>query len=405
MVKDKLAFATRLRYTYVAAIFLDVCFEAGLFSCWCSVLDELCDKLLDGFLVFLQNGSDAITAPGSNFRKSSSDMWLIPVAQGISQSPYVKSSFTNTYAALKRFFTSATNCALEARQRLALEGKDVLDMTDSELAKAPWLPPIYRESILLASLVSQSADESEPGSLVPRLRGLPQQDTHGEDFPIAYLPALLDAATSKRDAALWALVGCVGLRPSEARNTHRDDIDMAARRVWVRDPEARRFSRDLSRQDAIRFKGRAVSETLILPGYEDLLFQTLDAYLTQEFVDYFSLDDPPYLLQYIESARRGRPFVDARDDTIDEAFKTACRRIAVPHPCHRKRWSLYALRHTYAMYLLNDLKMSIEDVQVCMGHYNIKNTAVYARLRLSEVKERARVASGSRTQHSRGRDD
>lgn len=137
-----------------------------------------------------------------------------------------------------------------------------------------------------------------------RLRGsqpTAQQDTENKDFPLEHLQALIGAATSWRDKALWLLLAASGIRTSEARNMLLEDVAPEEQRVYVIDPNGRRFKPPPTVLEQSRFKGRAIAATYLFPPLRQWFFDALEQYLKLEYVP----TGDGYLFQYVEPARRG----------------------------------------------------------------------------------------------------
>jgi site-specific recombinase XerD len=71
-----------------------------------------------------------------------------------------------------------------------------------------------------------------------------------------------------------------------------------------------------------------------------------------------------------------------------KGFKKAVKQAEVPMPSNDKDWSPHSLRHLYGVYMLNDYPVAPErglfgleliEVQMLMGHANIRSTQHYAR--------------------------
>jgi integrase len=154
--------------------------------------------------------------------------------------------------------------------------------------------------------------------------------------------------------------------------------------VYVRDPQEKRFGQELAVDEKRRFKGRAYSKTFLFEPYKTFFFQHLEQYLERERVQ---TKEHNYLFQIVERTRRGMPLKDASYAALEKSFKKTVQRakIAGPAICPDRVWTPHSLRHAYGVYMLNHIEhrqgrgLSLEEVQILMGHKHINSTRHYAR--------------------------
>lgn len=161
-----------------------------------------------------------------------------------------------------------------------------------------------------------------------------------------------EAQTEDRlELALYYLLGHGGLRISEALDLQIKDLDLAARRVRVREGKGRR--------------DRVV-------------------YLTAKAVEALSryLETVPHAAEDLVLSWRERPL------SYDQALSRIHR---LGEAAGVQGLSPQRLRHTYATQLLNN-GMSIEALGRLMGHENLNTTLIYARLADSTLEKRYRAA-------------
>ena len=136
------------------------------------------------------------------------------------------------------------------------------------------------------------------------------------------------------------------------------------------------------------FKGRALAATFLIPELRQDLFYSLQQYMRLEYVPTGKHGGQEYLFQYIERTRRGMPLVDASHSAIVQSFKRAVRAAGIDSQTDGDGWTPHSLRHMYGVYMVNDLPVDPErgvfglplaDVQMMMGHSNIRDTGHYAR--------------------------
>ncbi len=155
----------------------------------------------------------------------------------------------------------------------------------------------------------------------------------------------------KRDKALLYLAYRMGLRVSEVTNLHIDDVDRDRRRITIR-----------------RIKGSYGGE-YPLPSE---CWKLIVSYLRTRD------DDLPYLF----ISNRGNPI----DRTVVfRAIKKYARLAGIPE----SKASPHALKHTLGTHML-EAGCDVAEVQDQLGHRNIQNTMVYAKITSKKRDEIAR---------------
>jgi integrase len=386
---------TQKRYAEAVSRFLDYLYEAQVFGHQPATVRHL-NNVVDAYPILLRDGSE-ITAMRVMERAAQApqDVWLAKVAQALKWEPMKPASFSNTLAAINRFLQLSESLSLEAYEHARLLGVDHRGRHE-RLIKA-----LEGPSSVSGREIAQMRQNSLLGSVakfVPRgikrprrlkaPTGSVQVDQRNQDFPLAYVDALVNAASSWRDKALWLLLAASGIRTSEARNLLVDDIDFDEQQVWVLDPSGRRYAPPNSVREQPRFKGRSIATTYLFPPLRQAFFKALEQYFKQEYVPCSKPGQARHLFQYIEPNRRGQPLAGASDTAIAKSFKRAGREAGVPLPPSGKDWTPHSLRHLYGVYMLNDYPLAPErgkfglelvEVQMLMGHANISSTRLYAR--------------------------
>lgn len=349
---------------------------------------------IEAFPLLLRDGSDGlllrIEAQGSR----PEDAWLVAAARALAWKRLQPGSFSNTLAPVNKFLVQSETLARQELERARLLGlpsdqpehliraiSGSFDLSRHEVAR-------MRQNSMLGSV----AKFAPRGIRRPRRVALPgdnpQVDSRYLDFPIDYLLRVVDAATSWRDKALWLLLAASGIRSSEAKNLLLDDLDFDSQRVFVVDPSKRRFSLPLVLKDDPRFKGRTMALTYLFPPLRQHFFHALRKYLEHEYVPSFQPGQPQFVFQYVEPCRRGQALVNCSDTALNKPFKAAVEKVNVPLPNGKRAWTLHSLRHLYGVYMYNDYPkdptrgrygLDIVDVQMLMGHVDVKTTTHYAR--------------------------
>lgn len=386
---------TQKRYAEAVSRFLDYLYEARVLGQE-PVTARYLNSVVDAYPILLRDGSEVTAARVmKRSEQAPQDVWLAKVSQALRWKPMRPASFSNTLAAINRFLVLSESLSLEAYERARLLGVDHRNQYE-QLFKAleGTVRVPLREVIQMRqnSMLGSVAKFAPHGLTRPRRLRVAfapaQLDQRNQDFPLAHLSAVVNAATSWRDKALWLLLAASGIRTSEARNLLLDDIDFDAQQVYVLDPRGRHYAppRDVLEQP--RFKGRAIALTYLFPPLRHAFFKTLEQYLNHEYVPSVRSGEPRYLFQYVEPKRRGQPLVNASDTAMGKSFKKAVRTAGVPLPPNGREWTLHSLRHLYGVYMLNDYPLAPErgkfglelvEVQMLMGHANIRSTQHYAR--------------------------
>jgi integrase len=398
------AYATQKRYAEVVSQFIDYLIESNVFGQ--PATKSHLNAVIDAYPVFLRDGSDLLCSRlMQSVKDHPEDLWLLVVAQELTKPPLKPSSFSNILAAINRFLRLSESLAIEAFERAsiagikhdnhfqnligALSGADVL--SEAEKRK-------LRQNSMLGSVIRFKGEGLTRPRRLKTITDAPQQGTHHLDFPIESVMRLVNATISWRDKALWLLLAASGIRVSEALNLRWSDIDIENQKVFVLDPNGRRFGGDMTPLERTRFKGRTVSMTYLIQPFRQNFFQALEQYVKCEYVPLRGAGRESYVFQYVESQRRGTPYVGVSDAALNSNFQSACSRAEIngQQPSNTKKWTIHSLRHLYGVYMLNDYPIDISagkygldlvEVQMLMGHANISSTRHYAR------KKRRNLAS------------
>lgn len=383
---------TTKRYLEVVGRFLDYLVQAGVFDAPAPTTRRL-NAVIDAYPLLLRDGSQ-LTADRIRQRETptSDDDWLVDTALALDWGPIKRGSFSNTLAGVNHFLALSESLAREEMERAHLLGIAHDGKPDGLIRSLHGMVTVSTAEVHRMrqnSMLGSVAKFAPKGIRRPRrLRGSTtgQEDTENKDFPLEYLQALIGAATSWRDKALWLLLAASGIRTSEARNLLLEDILPDQQKIYVLDPSGRRFNPPPSILEHPRFKGRAMAATYMFPPLRQWFFEALEQYLKLEYVP----TGDRYLFQYVEPSRRGEPFANASDSTLTKSFKKSAFRAGVPLPLDGEEYTPHSLRHLYGVYMLNDYPVDpstgrfglrITDVQMLMGHAKLATTQKYARVK------------------------
>jgi len=243
----------------------------------------------------------------------------------------------------------------------ALTTADVAAFMAAELARGlaaktvkGALDTVYQQLRFLVASESLRAVPERPSLRVPD--PLPRHLEPHEVVALAEEVARREAGPSaedRLDLALYYLLGHGGLRISEALDLRFADLDLAGRRVRIRDGKGRR--------DRVVYVTAPAAEGL--RRYRDTV---------------------PHVGEDLVLSRQGRPL------RYEEAWGRIRR---LGEAAGIPRLSPYRLRHTYATHLLNN-GLSLEALRRLMGHENMNTTLIYARLADTTLEHQYRTAMG-----------
>jgi integrase len=371
-----------LRYEPAVARFIDFLIECGVFGK--SSTPSQISSAMEAYPLFLRDGEKTEHPTFPNLGEYAR---MIGMPDGLSQN-----SMLPTLAAVNHFLRFAKEVAFRAVDSLEQAGGQA-DLKDLGLTfrsiegREAWSEhqkERFRQQTMLGGVVRVKDELTRPKGLRIALRSSRQIDLENKEFPLNRLNDLFAQARSHRDQALWLLLAGGGLRVHEALNMQLPDINPEAQKIWVIDPENRRFGRETTDRDKVRFKGRQMSSVYMYEPLRSLFWEALEAYIKEEFL---ATDTHEYLFQKIDGVDRGTPLADASDTALGKQFKAAVKRANVPGPAEAPEhvWTLHSLRHSYGVYMLNYLPrpggfgLRLTEVQQLMGHASVESTAVYAR--------------------------
>lgn len=411
---------TLRRYTTVVARFIDYLYEVKVLG-GPPVSRAVVNDAIEYYLELLRSGEAISLSVGKRERErytqddAAREAALRAVARRLGIKPLASGSWDNTIAALNHFLRLCAALERESKEMAVLKGGlDRSLVNDSEWDYRPLLEAVegvtafspeeilhLKQSTMLGGVLRfRSGELVRPKGLRKSIRQQRQMDVDWLDFPLEHFPALLSAATSWRDRALWCLLLASGIRRSEALNLQWCDIDFSKREVYVVDPELLRYGREMPQTERdLRFKGRAMSRTYLFLPYRNWFFDYLGKYRKEEYR--LPQDGNDFVFQYLIKPHHGRPLVEATDETLNSAFTSAVRRAQIPGPSIAPShvWTAHSLRHAYGAYMLNDYAvpgqqtpgLTLAEVQQLMGHRDINTTKKYARERATRLLDKLKA--------------
>jgi integrase len=396
---DGYAFATRKRYVEAVCKFVDYLFETGVLGSFDDDVQlptrKRINEAIDAYVPLLLRGSAATVEMLQSDKKSAAgNAWLINAAKSLRIEACQRKSLDNVIAALNLFLKLSESLAHEARDlaehhgvKLPAEYTPLINAVEGFSKMTSFERSAIRSSSMLGGVIRMHGEIRRPAGIKSVSRKA-QSDTQVMDFPVSFMPALVAAATSWRDRALWLLLLASGIRKSEALNLQWSDIDHDKRCIYVLDPECRRYGKYMTAQDKVRFKGRTVSWTYLWEPWRTMFFEALAEYRKREWR--LPTDGNGYVFQIlkIQDGQIGVPLVKASDAALNQSFKRAVIKAGVPTRDldGQQDYPPHSLRHAYGVYMLNYIPIapgvygfSEADVQCLMGHDSILSTRKYAR--------------------------
>jgi integrase/recombinase XerD len=197
---------------------------------------------------------------------------------------------------------------------------------------------------------SQVVDSAETVEDIPRMRP-------GKTLPNVYgqgdMWKILECISNEKHKMIMMLTYGCGLRLAEINLLRLTDID------WDR--------------NVIRIHGKGSKE-------RDL---PLDQCLAEPLRRY--LKSNPNLHYLFEGSSKGRPYPRR---TIEKIYDNACKKAGV-----QRKGGIHTLRHSFATHLLEQ-GVDLRQIQVLLGHTNIKTTQIYTHVSREEIaKIRSPLAS------------
>jgi integrase len=410
---DGYKFATRKRYVEAVCRFVDYLYESGVLGGFGD--DDVLpsrrrvNTAIDWYLPILLHGSaEAVkllrTTNGND--RANGNEWLLQAVLSLRIRPCKRKSLDNVTPALNRFLRLSEALAQEAHEManqhgvtLPVEYSPLINVVDGFSKLSSFERAAARSSSLLGSVIRMHGEIRRPSG-IRHQANKQQADRLARDFPVSYMDALLDAATSWRDRALWLLLLASGIRRSEALNLQWTDVDYDGRRVYVLDPEGRRYGRFMTAAEKRRFKGRTVSWTYLWEPWRTRFFDALAEYRKREWR--LPTDGNNYVFQKLkeEGGKTGVPLLAASDTALAEPFNKAVAKAEIPSPgIENDQWTPHSLRHAYGVYMLNYIPIAPgvcgfheTDVQCLMGHDSITSTRKYARRKEDVLRARLEYA-------------
>jgi integrase len=369
------SYETRRRYSHAVANFIDYLYEINVIGAGATVTNAELSSAITNYVLFLQ-GSQKL------YRSQLEDY-----ANRLKKKPLAKNSYSPVISAINNFLYLCQHLADEACSLANIEPDfNNIKLVIQQISGNKGLSTFQRRHLIQNTVLGGVIRTTKAKLTAPTKIAHPSKksiDSNTLDFPVNRAIDLFNAAKSFRDKAFYALLAASGLRSSEARSILMSHIDTKGLTVRVDDTDCIRFGLN-SRKKGHRFKGRETSRVFLIEPFKTLFFQYFVQYVKKERINSVSHN---YVFQCLHGEERGKPFKDAADSTINDAFHAACRRADIyGHELDpNKTYTIHSLRHMYGIVLLNYFHLEngqtfrLTEVQHLMGHKHISSTQKYAR--------------------------
>ena len=217
-------------------------------------------------------------------------------------------------------------------------------------------------------------------------------------FPFDLAKKLIKSAPNLRDKLLWSLIAASGIRISEAQTMFESDVvikttakngklqkerRITSKKLFVIDPESRKSEliKYLSEAEInqLPHKGRERPDTFLIEPFASMFWRYLAEYKADENKKEKRRGiraKHPFLFRTITT---GSPVTHSYQTLYDQ-FSAAAQKLT------KKSYGFHSLRHMYGYYTHNiaplpdgNFGLPLKQVQLLLGHANIKSTQRYAR--------------------------
>ncbi|WP_238739267.1 tyrosine-type recombinase/integrase [Pseudomonas putida] len=225
------------------------------------------------------------------------------------------------------------------------------------------------------------------------------------DFPTRHILTLLHSTSDPMQRCIQALQAGGGLRISEAFQMQLSDINRKSKTVLISDPDS---LRDPPKKDIpLPFKGRQTAMIIMFEPYKSIFFDALEAYLQERpstTTDYLFVSD--------EKETYGKTLVSTYPmNTLTKRYNRTLKKVQLDNNISEadgKIFTSHSLRHFYGNWARNcvlipgrnRVGLELAEIQMLMGHKDIKSTERYAQL--DDISVAAEIASANRLVHSWG---
>ncbi|MGR6653227.1 tyrosine-type recombinase/integrase [Pseudomonas entomophila] len=365
------------QYTRNLARFFDFSYETGVMGS-SPLKEEAAIKTIYLYYDFLINGAE------------SQDYVIRKAAISLQHKP-VSCVSANTYLAPVNGFLRLAQVKLKDTARLLkiLTGNNAFDhvkslpiLEDRERSKAE-MDSIHNKTLKYdreSDTYNNLAAGGIRGGKVPG-NSLPKH------FPINKIQSFLNGIEDPMHRCCAALMAAGGVRQSELWALRIEDIDEIARTIKIEDPNFHRNPSGAQAHKKLAYKGRTTAALVLFEPFKATFYESLSEYLA---VRPNSSSD--YLFVSNSKQTYGMPLLTCQQpNTTNKLFNRSLKKAQKrlwPNESQDEIFTSHSLRHFYGVWARNfvyipgrpTIGLELAEIQVLMGHKDIKTTAMYAKL-------------------------
>lgn len=365
------------QYASHVANFFDYAYETGVMG-GAPLEEEAALKTINKYYEFLTKGIN------------SKDFVIRKAAIALNKSP-VEIISANTYVSAVNNFMHITQAKLKDAARLLqiLTGNDLL----SKVRTLPLLEDRHRSPSEMKRI---SESTLKFGTEIKKYNnlaagGIPggkiQHYNQSRHFPVDKVLHLLNGIDDPLHRCAAALMAAGGLRQSELWPIRSSDIDEKTRTLQIEDPNFHRHPSAEKVHKKLPFKGRLTAAVVMFEPFKSIFFEAYAEYLS---VRPTTASD--YLFVSDSQNTYGQPLLTCQKaNTTLKQLNRALRAVQVklwPNSDKHELYASHSLRHFYGTWARNfvhipgrpGMGLDLAEIQIIMGHKDIKSTERYAKL-------------------------
>ncbi|RMS75191.1 tyrosine-type recombinase/integrase [Pseudomonas savastanoi] len=373
------------------AEFIDYCYETGVLGPRC-LTPEAAYTTMCQYRIFLTDGPD------------SKDFVIRRAAKALDQRSLSAAFAARKIAAVNHFLHNSTRVAQDTSSHLSiLSGKQPPEYPVPDV-----IAPRRRSQAERSRILEETLQYGTPRSDFAFTRGgIPSPKVKRikakRDFPTCHILSLLNNAPSAFYRCLWALQAGGGLRISEVFLMRRSEVNIQNRTLRIEDPDN---VRDPSKKPdrKLAYKGRQTTSVVMFEPYKSIFFEALTQYETERPT---SASD--FLFVSEDKSSYGEPII------LSEIFNTTTKKYNFELSKAQsmigmaaegqKIFTSHSLRHFYGNWARNcvhipgrnRIGLELSEIQLLMGHKDIKSTERYAQL--DEINIAVEIAAANQLVH------
>lgn len=365
------------QYTLNLAKFFDFSYETGVMGA-APLEEEAALKTINLYYEFLTKG------------QLSNDYVIRKAAEALQRNTVSRSS-ANTYIAPVNHFLHLTQAKLKDTARLLqlLTGNNSF----AHIKLLPILEDRTRTQAEMDRISDNTLKFGRSSDTYNNLAagGIPSgKISHNnlpKHYPINEILILLSSIKQPMHRCCAALMTSGGLRQSELWSVRLDDINEDARTVQVEDPNFHRNPGAEKTHKKLPFKGRLTANIFLFEPFKTIFFESLAEYLRAR-----PNSASEYLFISDKKETYGMPLLKCqKPNTVNKQLNNSLRK--AQKAIRRDSTSIeiytsHSLRHFYGVWARNFVYipgrptpgLDLAEIQILMGHKDIKSTSGYAKL-------------------------